>query len=212
MNDPVLAELIRDAESDPETVAVVLGGSRSVGHEHPHSDYDVYFVRLVGEQPAVPPNVEAPTITLDELRTANADWWTDGMVQGRVLLDKTGGELDEILARLAAVGGVSRPYDAYLNAFVRGKAAARRGDELGARLHAADSVRYLVEALAALDGRRPRFHDRLAGTLGAWEPRLLAILREPDVETQLALFADVRALMESRRVHTHEDWNAEQLR
>src|SRR2546428_7409424 len=70
----------------------------------------------------------------------------------------------------------------------------RRGDEVGARLHAADSIRYLVEALAALEGLRPRFHDRLAGTLGDWEPRFLEILRSPDVETQLARYDDVHKL------------------
>jgi hypothetical protein len=142
----------------------------------------VYYVRTTPGKVASRPNVETPTITLDELRTIEPYWWTDGMVQGRVLLDKTGGELTEILARLGAAQDASAPYDAYLNALVRGKAASRRGDELGARLHAADSVRYLAKALAALEGRRPRFHDRLAGALGDWEPRLLAILRDPSVE------------------------------
>ena len=80
-----------------------------------------------------------------------------------------------------------------------------------ARLHAADSARFLVEALAALEGRRPRFHDRLSGTLGDWEPRLLALLRSPGVGAQLALYADVRTLMESRGVRTHETWKPEQL-
>jgi hypothetical protein len=210
--DVVLAALVRDADADPETVAVILGGSRSVGHERPDSDYDVYYVRTVPGTVASQPNVETPTITLDELRTIEPYWWTDGMVQGRVLLDKTGGELTEILARLGAAQDASVPYDAYLNAFVRGKAASLRGDELGARLHAADSVRYLAEALAALEGRRPRFHDRLAGTLGEWEPRLLAILRDPSVEAQQALYADVREVMESHGVRAHDDWQAEQLR
>jgi hypothetical protein len=210
--DDVLAELVREAEADPDTLALVLGGSRSVGHERPDSDYDVYYVRRVPGRPPARDRVEAPTITLDELREHDPDWWTDGMVQGRVLLDQTGGELDMILERLGAATDVARPYDAYLNALVRGKAAARRGDELGARLHAADSVRYLVEALAALDGERPRFHDRLAGTLADWEPRLLAILRDPDVDAQLALFTDVRVLMESRGVFTHREWKDDQLR
>ena len=132
-------------------------------------------------------------------------------MQGRVLVDKTGGDLERILERLARAWDVPQPFDAYLNAFVRGKAAARRGDELGARLHAADSVRYLSEALAALDGKRPRFHDRLAGTLGDWEPRVLALLRSPDVDAQLALYEDVRALMESHGVFTHREWKPEQL-
>jgi hypothetical protein len=169
-------------------------------------------VRTVDKQPRVAPEVEPAVITIDELRAIDPCWFTDGMVQGRVLVDKTEGDLERILARLGAAGSVERPYDAYLNAFVRGKAAARRGDELGARLHAADSVRYLAEALAALDGKRPPFHDRLAGTLGEWEQRLLAVLREPDVGAQLALFADVRTLMESRGVHAHGEWKEEQLR
>jgi len=210
MNE-VLSALVRDAETDPDTVALVLGGSRSVGHERPDSDYDVYFVRLVDATPPHPAEVEAAVITLEELRAIEPYWFTDGMVQGRVVLDKTSGELEAILARLGTADDVAGPYDAYLNAFVRGKAAARRGDELGARLHAADSVRYLAEALAALDGKRPRFHDRLAGTLGDWEPRLLALLRDPDVDAQLALFADVRTFMDSQGVHTHAEWKPDQL-
>jgi hypothetical protein len=210
--DDVLAALVRDADADADTVAVILGGSRSVGHERPDSDYDVYYVRTVPGKVPTQPEIETPTITLEELRTIAPSWWTDGMVQGRVLLDKTEGELAEILARLGGAHDVSQPYDAYLNALVRGKAAARRGDELGARLHAADSVKYLVEALAALEGRRPRFHDRLAGTLGDWEPRLLAILREPSVDAQLALYDDIRTLMESFGVRTHDEWQADQLR
>jgi hypothetical protein len=209
--DDVLAEIVREAEANPDVAAVVLGGSRSQGHERPDSDYDIYYVTLSGTGPSAPDHVEAPTISLDELRVVEPYWWTDGIVQGRVLVDKTQGELDAILARLRAADDVSQPYDAYLNAFVRGKAAARRGDELGARLHAADSVRYLVQALAALDGERPWFHDRLTGRLGRWERRLLAILRDPRVDAQLALFAEVCALMESRGVRTHDEWKPEQL-
>jgi hypothetical protein len=58
---------------------------------------------------------------------------------------------------------------------------------------------------------RPRFHDRLAGTLGNWEPRLLEILRDPDIEAQRALRIDVQELMESRSVLTHREWKPEQL-
>jgi len=204
--DGVLAALVRDAADDPETLAVVLHGSRAAGLERPGSDYDVCYVRTIGEMPAVASQVDPAVITIDELRSAEPYWFTDGIVQGRVLLDKTEGELDRILARLGTAEDVERPYDAYLNALVRSKSAVRRGDELGARLHAADSVRYLAETLAALDGRRPAFHDRLAGTLGDWEPRLLAILRDPDVDAQLALAVDVRALMESHGIRTHDGW------
>jgi hypothetical protein len=210
--DDLLAALVREAEHDDETLALVLGGSRSQGHERPDSDYDVYVVRTTPAKPVAPPRVELAVTTLDELRTLDASWWTDGMVQGRVLLDKTGGELAAILARLSAATEVEGPYDAYLNGFVRAKSAARRGDELGTRLHAADSLRHLAQALAALDGQRPRFLDRLSGHLGEWEPRFLSILRTPDVDDLCALQRDVQALMESRGVRTHETWKAEQLR
>ena len=210
--DDVLAAIARDAEADPNVAAAILHGSRSVGQERDDSDYDVWYVLLADGTPTVGPRVDPATVTLDRLREAEPDWWTDSLVQGRVLVDKTGGELGRILARLGGAADVERSYDAYLNAFVRGKAAARRGDELGARLHAADSVRFLVEALAALEGHRPRFHDRLAGELGDWEPHVLALLRSPDVEAQLALYDDVRRLMESHGAFTHETWKPDQLR
>jgi hypothetical protein len=209
--DETLAAIVRGAEGDSNIVAVFLHGSRTVGHERPNSDYDVW---VVAEDQALDtiPGVDAATITLDGLRNAEPSWWTDGLIEGRVLFDRTSGELESILTRLAAAHDIEQPYDAYLNAFVRGKAAARRGDELGARLHAADAVRHLVSALAALDGLRPRYHDRLAGTLGEWEPRVVELLRDPTVDRQLALFALVRELMESRGVTTHTSWNDEQLR
>jgi hypothetical protein len=209
--DALLANIVREADADPNVVGLVLHGSRSVGHDRPGSDYDLFFVLKAAVKPVAREHVESAWVTFDELRAAEPTWWTDGMVQGQLLLDKSGGELERVLARLGEATDVETPYDGYLNSFVRGKAAARRGDELGARLHAADSVRYLAEALAALDGRRPRFHDRLAGHLGEWEPRLLAILRDPDVDVQRALQRDVQRLMESRGVRTHETWKPDQL-
>jgi len=131
--DDALAALVRDGEADPDTLAMVLAGSRGAGHERPDSDYDIHYIRRTDTRPVVPDYVEAATTTLEELREVEPYWWTDAMVQGRVVLDKTGGELEAILARLGTANDVDRPYDGYLNAFVRGKAAAFRGDELGAR-------------------------------------------------------------------------------
>lgn len=210
--DETLAAVVRGAEADANVLAVFLHGSRAVGHERADSDYDVWYVLATERAVAPVAGVDAATVTLDRLREAEPGWWTDSLVRGRVLFDRTGRELGAILQRLGSADDVEQPYDAYLNAFVRGKAAARRGDELGARLHAADSVRYLVEALAALAGERPRFHDRLAGTLGEWEPRILDLLRDPTVARQLALFGEVRRLMESRGATAHEGWKQDQLR
>lgn len=206
--DEVLARVVADAKADPRTLAVVLAGSRARGHEHAASDYDVYLVRTVPEKPPVPDNVEAACTTLDELRSLEPYWWTDGLVAGRVLHDETGGALERELARLRAVPerAAHDAYDGYLNAFVRGLGAARRGDELAQRLHAADSVRFLVRALHALEGHRAPFHDHLDDLPDEWRYPLLELLRNADPDAQRALQAKVEALMTERGVLAHEDW------
>jgi len=204
----VLARLLADAQADPHTIAVVLTGSRARGHEHAESDYDVCFVRTVPEKPPVPEDVEAACTTLEELRSLEPYWWTDGLVAGRVLVDKTDGALERELERLRGVpeGAALAAYDAYLNAFVRGLGAARRGDELGQRLHAADSVRYLVQALHALEGHRAPFHDHLDDLPAEWRYPLLEILRTADPGAQRALQGKVEALMTEHGVLAHEGW------
>jgi hypothetical protein len=208
MEDPVLAQLVSEAEADPETLALVLTGSRAHGHEQADSDYDIHLVRAVPGKPRVPDRVEAAVTTLDELRTLEPYWWTDGLVAGRVLVDKTDGALERELERLRRVpdGSTFAAYDGYLNAFVRGLGAARRGDELGQRLHAAESVRFLVRALHALEGRRAPFHDRLDGLPDDWRYPLLEVLRTADPAAQQALQENVEALMTDRGVLAHEEW------
>jgi predicted nucleotidyltransferase len=208
VDDPVLAHLVADAEADEDTLALVLAGSRAHGHEHADSDYDVYLVRTTPEKPAVPGRVEAAVTTLDELRALEPYWWTDGLVAGRVLVDKSDGALARELERLSIVpdGAAHAAYDGYLNAFVRGLGAARRGDELGQRLHAADSVRFLVRALHALEGRRAPFHDRLDTLPDEWRYPLLEVLRTADPAAQRALQQKVEALMADRGELAHEEW------
>jgi hypothetical protein len=101
-------------------------------------------------------------------------------------------------------------YDAYLNGYYRSVKAARRGDELGSRLQAADSIAFLVKALFALRGRLGPHHDRLVRQLApveelAWSPgelgpRLLELLRTADPTLQHALERQVADLM---RRHGH---------
>lgn len=70
--DETLAAIVRGAEADPNILAVFLHGSRAVGHERPDSDYDVWFVMAVDGAVAEIPNVDAASVTIDQLRKAEA--------------------------------------------------------------------------------------------------------------------------------------------
>ena len=97
---------------------------------------------------------------LDRLPTMPG-WWAYGYATARVLLDKTGaiapaieaiGTMSEEKSRADVVGW----FDAYANALIRSVEAWRRGNQLGARLHAGDSAGHLVRVLFSLSvaGRR----------------------------------------------------------
>jgi len=186
-NDPILDELIREGLDDPETVGLLLSGSRAAGMVTATSDYDVYWVladevydrrrtpgvplRARREPPDQPPVdlVYVCQRDLDRLPTMPG-WWTYGYATARVLLDKTGAiapaieairTMSEEKSRADVVGW----FDAYANALVRSMEAGWRGNELGARLHAGDSAGHLVRVLFSLERRWTPYHDRLAPQL-----------------------------------------------
>jgi hypothetical protein len=183
MDDPILHGLIHEAVDDPETVGLLLSGSRAASMATPTSDYDLYWILSDAEYdrrrvPGVPlrarrePPNQAPIDLvyvcqrdLDRLPTAPG-WWTYGYATARVLVDKTGevtraieaiATMTEEKARADVVGW----FDAYANALVRSVEAGRRSNELGARLHAGDSAGHLMRVLFALERRWTPYHDRL---------------------------------------------------
>jgi hypothetical protein len=99
--------------------------------------------------------------------------------------------------------------------------ADHRSDELGARLHAAESATYLLKALFALECLVAPYLDRVGtATLaplasqgwreGELEEALLRLVRTADPRLQQELERRVEALMESRGVCAHDEWG-EQL-
>jgi hypothetical protein len=222
--DP-LAALVDEVRADPGSLGLILHGSRASGTEHPGSDYDVIRVVADGaERAGVQEKREVPGApTLDILHQsigrlrAHAEtpgWWTDTYANARVLVDETGEIAALLEAGRARAGeeawnGVAEAYDSYLNCFVRSLKAWRGGDELGGRLHAAESALYLIRTLFGLERRRPPYHDRLAPHLAAieaaqgWEPgflerTILELLGSGSPELQQRLERRVEALLGSR--------------
>jgi Nucleotidyltransferase domain len=175
-------ELLREVEADPSTLGLVLHGSRASGVGRPDSDFDL--VRVVTEEEyerrAVHEkrdNTDVILQTPTRLRRLADErgWWTASFLSAEVLVDKTG-EIEGLVraivdkANEAAYAAVPEAYDGYLNSWVRSLKAWRRDDELGGRLHAAQSAVYLLQALFGLEHRWLPYLDRL-------EPELPAIER-----------------------------------
>ena len=233
--DPLLSELIAEVRDDPETMGLLLHGSRAVGTDRPDSDYDL--IRVVTEQAfsarkargallersaadAGPKmDVLYQTPSRMELYVSDPGWYTPTYVSSRILFDRTG-ELASLVRRLTAEAGrialerTAAAYDNYLNCFVRSIKATRRGDEIGRRLHAAESALALVRLLSGLESRWPPYHDNLAALLpqveeaqgwpsGYLADALLRLVRHADPIFQQELEARVESLM-SRRDIQHQ--------
>lgn len=226
----VLDELAAEVEDDPESIGLILHGSRAAGVHGPESDYDL--VRVVTdasyasrcerdelrEKRPGSPGADVVYASPERLRlhAASPDGYTGMYVTAQVVVD-TDGEVAALVRAISegagrrARAGVDELYDAYLNCFVRSLKAWRRGDELGGRMQAAESCLYLVRLLFALEERWPAYHDQLRGPLGeleqaqGWEPGFLAaaltrVLDTGDPSFQQELELRVEALMESRGI------------
>lgn len=240
--DPILAPLMTTARNDPETMGLILTGSRGAGVGDDESDYDLIWVlsdaAYERRQKCADPldffsyadgrrTVDGHYSCPRELAhvATNPGWWTAGYATSRLLLDKTG-DVTRALQAIATMPEetgrteVETAYDGYLNCFYRSLKAARRGNELGARLQAAESLTCLARTLFALERRWPPYHDRLLSQLDTlkgqgWAPgelheRFLEILRTADPELQKELEITVEALMAARGfAHVVEAWDGE---
>jgi hypothetical protein len=229
--DPFLAETIAAAERDPETVGLLLHGSRAGGEPRDDSDYDL--IRVVTQEAydsrprsqlhkrievAGGPSADVLYQTISRIAgyVTEPGWYTATYLSARVLFDRTG-ELSAILSRMRSESGrvarenTASAYDGYLNSFVRSIKAARHGDDLGRRLHAAESSLALVRALFGLESIWPPYHDALAGPLAEVEQAqgwpsgylgtaLIRLVSDGDPSFQQQLEERVEQLMASRGV------------
>ena len=223
-------EFVDEARANTPTLGLIVHGSRAVGVAREDSDYDVIRVVTEGEyarrkeadallerrRPAGSPYVDVLYQSPGglEWHAANPGPWTATYTSARVVFDKTGQVADLVRAIVETAGqrayeAVPESYDSYLNSFVRSMKSWRRGDELGGRLHAAESALYLVKTLFGLERRWPPYHDALVaelptvGTAQGWKQNelceaLLRLVETGDPTLQQELERRVESLLRER--------------
>ncbi|MFN8490440.1 MAG: DUF4037 domain-containing protein [Caldilineaceae bacterium] len=228
--DSVLHALIAEAITDPDVIGLVLMGSRSIGGVASDSDYDVIFVvtdkalnRYQQTQTTPPrgatitPPINTNDISHESPSTLQLEkvvrWMLPAWAEAQVLYDRTGEttRVVDALRRMPEVQAhseIAAWYDAYLNGLYRSLKAWRRGNELGARLEAAQTADYLIYLLFALEhhwrpySSRLIFHlDKLEGQ--GWQSSelhniLLNLITTGDPRRQQALATRVATLLRER--------------
>ncbi|MFF4659034.1 hypothetical protein [Streptomyces sp. NPDC001381] len=162
------------AAADPAVVGLVLKGSQAHdGMATPYSDHDLYVVvaddartdltRFAGHRSA---ELDLVIVTLTEFREAGTPGGErHALARARIVLDRRDGDIARILAEMARLGAeeafqdAGGWLDAYANSLYRSVKNHRDGLTLAARLDAADSIRFLLELLFALE-RRPRPYNK----------------------------------------------------
>lgn len=239
--DPVVQALLAEAEADPDVLGLILCGSLGAGAVHPESDYDAAFIvsdeaaaryKAAGNEPERGANAHTSKkkdlwhVSVSSYTPeAQVGWEIPGYGEGRVLLDKTGDvtRLHEAMrfkpedqARAETAGA----YDAYLNSLYRSLKAWRRGNDLGARMQAAEGAQFLLGLLFILERRWRPYNDRLWLNLDSlagqgWQPGelrtiLLDLLSTGDPTRQQHLARRVAALLRARGYgHVYDAWEGE---
>ncbi|WP_028801118.1 hypothetical protein [Streptomyces sp. 142MFCol3.1] len=206
--------LVELATADSSVVGLVLKGSRAHdGMITRHSDHDLYVVvaddattdlaRFAGHRT---PELDLVVVSLTEFRAAGMPGFERyALARARIVLDRLDGGIARILADKARLGADeafqdARGWlDAYANSLYRSVKNHRDGQALAALLDAADSIRFLLELLFALD-RRPRPYNKYLAwelarnPLPGWDTDVLLrdldrISATGDVSVQRRLFA-----------------------
>jgi hypothetical protein len=206
------------AAADSAVVGLVLKGSRAhEGMITEHSDHDLYVVladgaatdltRFTGHRT---PELDLVIVSLAEFRAAGMPGFERyALARAQVVLDRLDGDIARALADKARLGtaeafrAADEWLDAYANSLYRSVKNDRDGHALAGRLDAADSIRFLLELLFALD-RRPRPYNKYLTwelaryPLPGWDTGTLLdtvdrISGTGDVPLQRRLFARVEA-------------------
>ena len=239
--------LLREAREDPQIVGLVLTGSRGKGFGSETSDFDVLLVvrpealatyRARFYEGESWPGFDWWVTSLAELEPIAATWdaplaWEIfcnerySFADVSVLVDKTG-QVQQLVDEKGAIPEERRlpvvvtALGAYTNSLYRSLKCLRNGNDLGARLEAADAIGHALTAIFALEGRHRPYYGYLARELVARPlatfplpaDDLLAmmgtILDSADATAQQRLLAIIDAL--GRQAGCHEvfdEWGTE---
>jgi len=231
VDDPVLAGYVEAAKADPDTIGILLHGSRANDRARAGSDYDL--IRIVSQATY---NARSEIglherVSLDdgfvgdilyqtpariEEYVSTPGWYTATYLSAGVVFDRDGA-VGSLLSRMRSEAyriareQTATAYDGYLNSFVRSMKSARHGDDLGRRLHAAESALALIRTLFGLESRWPPYHDMIAPALHdleaaqGWQDGYLSmalgrLVGDADPTFQQELEDRVERLMTSRDV------------
>jgi hypothetical protein len=185
MAESQFRRLVQEVQGDEAVVGLVLGGSRGKRFETADSDHDVYLIvrqgALVAWRARFPQQRTGfgDLILLTEGEFAGfAAWGSEthwaryGFARAQVLVDRDG-----TIAPLVAAKGMVPPelrlplvrgaLGAYINGVFRSAKCWRKGNSLGARLEAADSLGHLLTIVFALEGRHAPYYGYLDRELRA---------------------------------------------
>jgi predicted nucleotidyltransferase len=239
-DDPVIDAIRAEGAADPDVIGILVTGSRALGFVTAESDYDVIFIvsdeteaRYEREQRepqrggAIDPPIDTTDMQWHECPRTLRSYNTFGADVCRVIYDRTGEltVLAEELERMPeeqAREKAASAYDGYLNSMFRSLKCWRRGDELGARLNATQSVETLLDTLFALERLWRPFESRVYLHLeklkeqgwqeGELRRNLLNLLTTSDPRRQQEFARRVIALMAERgHGHVYDSWPSERI-
>src|SRR5215211_5052973 len=184
--------LLQEAREDPQIVGLVLTGSRGKGFGSETSDFDVllivrpealesYRTRFYERESWA--DFDWWVTSLPELEPIAATWddplaWEIfcnerySFADVSVLVDKTGQVqqlVDEkgVIPEEQRLPVVNTALGAYTNSLYRSLKCLQNGNDLGARLEAADAIGHALTVIFALEGRHRPYYGYLARELNA---------------------------------------------
>jgi hypothetical protein len=204
-------DLVARARADRAVAGLVLSGSRARGLATSRSDFDVIVVvRQRGgrwNDDRRSPEVDQAVRTLDELGDTSDYWQRYAFRGARVLMDRLGGGIAELVNRQSvptpaeATAWAREGLDGYINFVYRAAKSRRDGDDVAAILDTRESASWLLTAVFALHGRLRPYNKYLRWELERYplgEPWSAHTLLERLVGDPAELFPEVERLARHR--------------